>query len=138
MTRSQHLSARQRHGLLKVGDVLIAGDYEFPSFTGSGSAEHAERMLDYMNESDRNGLTVLLGLFRFVPRWLLRVLFFVAERHRFFPRPVGGALRMINIGVKGTVMTLYYSDVGRGPSIHGLIKWDARIVETAGASGERR
>jgi hypothetical protein len=128
-TRSQLLSTRQFEGLLKAGDILIPGDDALPSFSASGCAGEIDRMLPYMSESDRRGLTALLGIIRFLPRILVRWILALTEKHRSFPDAVGGPLRMINIGVKGAVMTLYYSDVGEGTSIYASIGWDAKIVE---------
>lgn len=129
MTASKHLSSTQLKGLAKVGDVLIPGDADLPSFSRSGSIEHADRMLDYMNESDRNGVKALLWLFRFTPRFKIRWILALTEKQRSFPEPLAGLCRMINLGLKGVVMTLYYSDLGPQPAILRAIHWDATIVE---------
>jgi hypothetical protein len=129
MTASKHLSSIQLKGLAKVGDVLIPGDADLPSFSRSGSIEHADRMLDYMNESDRNGVKALLWLFRFTPRFKIRWILALTEKQRSFPEPLAGLCRMINLGLKGVVMTLYYSDLGPQPSILRAIHWDATVVE---------
>lgn len=129
MTRPRLLSETQFKGLLKVGDILIPGDAELPSFSASGCAVQIDRMLPYMTESDRNGFKLLMALFRFLPRPIIRALVALTEQQRRFPDPIGSLLRMMNIGVKGAVMTLYYSDVGTGRSIHEIIGWDAKIVE---------
>ena len=126
---SRILSPEQHAGLLKVGDVLIPGDQQFPSFSRSRCAEHVDRMLAYMNESDLNGVKVLLGVFRLLPKFVLRGIIALTDKHRLFPDVIGAALRMINIGIKGLVMTLYYSDIGDGVSIYELIRWDAKVVE---------
>jgi hypothetical protein len=129
MNGPPQLTPGQRRGLCKAGDVLIPGDGEFPSFSAAGCADQIARMLPHMNDGDRRALLLLLGLFRCVPRVLLRFLFTLTANQRRFPEPLGAPLRLIDIGVKGVVMTLYYSDVGTGPSIHDLIRWDARVVE---------
>lgn len=129
MTTSKHLSPTQLKGLAKVGDVLIPGDDDLPSFSRSGAIEHADRMLDYMSESDRSGVMALLWLFRFTPRFKIRWILALTEKQRHMPEPLAGLCRMINLGLKGVVMTLYYSDLGPGPSVLQVIRWDARIVE---------
>jgi hypothetical protein len=129
MTTSKHLNPTQLAGLRKVGDVLIPGDDEFPSFSRSGSIEHVDRMLDYMYDSDRNGVKALLTLFRFTPRFKIRWIMALTEKQASFPEPLATLCRMVNLGLKGVVMTLYYSDLGPGPSVLEIIHWDSKVVE---------
>lgn len=135
-TTSRWLNAGQLHGLRKVGDIVIPGDGEFPSFTQSGVLAEVDRMFDYLNASDRDGLRMVLGAFRLLPRPLIRGILALSEHHRVLPGPLGAAARQVNLGVKGVVMTLYYSDVGTGRSIHELIGWDAKVVAPPAATGE--
>jgi len=129
MTTSRLLTANQFKGLLKAGDILIPGDADLPSFSASGCAAQVDRMLPHMTESDRSGFQILLAVFSFLPRFAVRGILALTEQHRRFPDAIGGALRMMNIGVKGSVMTLYYSDLGEGRSIFEVIGWDPKIVE---------
>jgi hypothetical protein len=126
---SKYLNATQLVGLRRVGDVLVPGDGDLPPFSRSGAIEHVDRMLEYMYESDRNGVTALLTLFRYTPRFLIGGIMSLTEKGGSLPEPLAAACRMINLGVKGVVMTLYYSDLGPGPSVLEAIHWDARIVE---------
>ncbi len=132
--KPQLLNATQYAGLLKIGDVLIPGDGELPSFSKSRCAEQADRMLAHMYEGDRSGVKFLLSLFRYLPRFAVRGLFRLSDRHESLPGPVAAAARLVNLGVKGVVMTLYYSDVGEGAAVFPVLHWDAKVVETPGAS----
>ncbi len=123
------LSRLQLTGLRRVGNILIPGDGELPSFAASASAAQIDRMLPHMSDSDRAGVQFLLALCGVLPRPLVRGLLALSERHRSAPEPIATALRMINIGLKGVVMTLYYSDVGTG-GVFDRIGWDAKVVET--------
>ena len=123
------LSHTQLAGLLKVGDLMIPGDGELPSFSASGCAQHADRMIAHMNPGDRDGIALLLGVFRFLPGFVLRALLHLTERHAAFPEPIAAGLRMVNIGVKGVVMTLYYSGLDAPGAILRGLKWDAKVVE---------
>jgi aldehyde dehydrogenase (NAD+) len=134
MSGARLLTPAQMAGLLKIGDVLIPGDDVMPSFSGAECAAQADRMLLYMNQGDRDGVRLLLGIFRFLPAVLLRAIFALTDRHERFPEPLAALLRLVNLGIKGVVMTLYYSDVGAGPSVHERIGWDARVVERDGAT----
>ncbi len=130
MNAPAQLTPTQLKGLLKAGDILIPGDGDLPSFSVAGCSGQVGRILPYMTDADRGGLLMLLALFHFLPRFVVHGLLALTERHARFPNAIGAVLRMINIGVKGVVMTLYYSDVGAGASIYDTIGWDAKIVET--------
>jgi len=125
---SKHLNDRQYAGLLHVGDILVPGGPELPSFRQARCAHHVDRMLAWMNQSDVRGLRTLLAVLLFVPAPVIRLLFAMADRSERFPGPIGTALRMANIGVKGSVMTLYYSGVAEGPPILEVMGWDAKVV----------
>lgn len=110
---TQMLSSLQQRGLNKVGDVLIPGDGTLPSFSASGCTAHADRMLGHMYDDDRAGVRGVLTLCGLLPRPVIRILFAMTERFSQAPPPIGGAMRLANLGIKGVVMTLYYSDVDR-------------------------
>lgn len=129
MTTSKHLNSGQLAALRRLGDILVPGDAELPSFSRSGSIDHVDRMLDYMYDSDRNGVKALLSIFRFTPTFVIRAIMALTEKQRSFPEPLGQVCRMINLGLKGVVMTLYYSDLGTGPSVLEVIHWDSQVVE---------
>jgi aldehyde dehydrogenase (NAD+) len=121
-------------GLLRIGDALIPGDGEFPSFSASRCAEQADRMFDHMYAGDLSGVKALLTAFRFLPRFVLRGLIRLTDAHDAAPEPAATLFRMINLGVKGVVMTLYYSGVDQGERVHELIRWDAKVVEPGHSS----
>jgi acyl-CoA reductase-like NAD-dependent aldehyde dehydrogenase len=131
------LTRTQRAGLLKLGDALIPGDGDLPSFSAAGCADEIHRMLPYMTESDRQGAMIVLTVFRFLPAFLIRAIVALTDYNRYFPGPLGGALRLIQIGVKGMVMTLYYSDIGSGTPLFPRIGWDAEVVQHEGESPRR-
>jgi aldehyde dehydrogenase (NAD+) len=123
------LSPGQMAGLAKLGDVMIPGDGDLPSFSASGCARHVDRMLPFMNESDRRGVVALLSALRFLPRPAVRAVVWLADRHRSVPEPLAAVLRLLNIGVKGVVMTLYYSGIDDAGAVHAGLGWDAKVVD---------
>lgn len=107
---SRWLTPRQYRGLERLGDAYCPGDDALPAFSALGCGEHVDRVLEYMPEADRNSLKGLLAACSWLPSRLLRVGLDLLER--FAPRapwPMGGGLRFLQMGVKGLVMTLYYS-----------------------------
>lgn len=139
MSPSKNLTPLQMRGLAKVGDVVIPGDDVLPSFSDSGSLRHVDRMLDHMSDFDRDGVKLLLTLLRFLPGFAIAAILHVAQRDRLLPGLLGAACRMVNIGIKGVVMTLYYSDLGDEPRILPAIGYDAKVVvsgETSSSADE--
>ena len=103
------LTPRQKKGLNKIGDVYCPGDGDFFSFTKSRSAELAPRMLENLPDQDRKDLLLLLTVISFLPNLFVRGLVVILERVTDLPTPVGALLRMMQLGLKGIVMSLYYS-----------------------------
>lgn len=130
MATSKQLNATQMRGLIKACDVIIPGDGQLPSFSRSGCLDHADRMLDYMTDFDLNGIRALLTVFAFLPKPMIAAILLLTEQHRHLPGPIAAACRMVNIGIKGIAVTLYYSDLGDGgPLVLPLLRWDSKIVE---------
>ena len=127
---SSWLSPAQLAGLVKVGDVLVPGEGDLPSLSASNCAAAADRLFAHMAPGDRDAVRIVLGVFRWLPRPVLYAIFWLTSRHRVAPEPLARVLRLVNLGVKGIVMTLYWSDVGEGRSVREAIGWDATIVET--------
>lgn len=106
---SRHLSPLQLKGLNKLGDVYAPGDERFPSFSQLGCVVAADRVLDYLPAGDRGSLKLLLGALRFVPTGLIAAFCRLLERAPTMRGPWGGPLRFLRMGIKGLIMTLYYS-----------------------------
>jgi acyl-CoA reductase-like NAD-dependent aldehyde dehydrogenase len=133
---SAALSSTQLAGLQKVGDVLIPGDGNLRSFSASGCAANVDVMLVHMNPEDRDGIQLLLGVLRFLPRFAVRGLFRLAGAQQKMPEPLAAVLRQINIGVKGMVMTLYYG-AEEGGAVQHALGWDAQVVEPGSPQARR-
>jgi aldehyde dehydrogenase (NAD+) len=120
------LTPRELAGLDKVGDVVLPGDGTLPPFSAVRSPADAERMLAHMTEKDRRGVKGVLAVFSFLPTVLVRAFYWLTDQHGRLPGALAAPFRMANIGIKGVVMTLYYTDSRGG--IHDAIGWDARVV----------
>jgi acyl-CoA reductase-like NAD-dependent aldehyde dehydrogenase len=124
---SKHLSENQLEGIVKVGNIIIPGDNDFPSFENAKVLDQIDRMLDYMTEEDRDGLSFLMGMFSYFPNFLIRFIINLAENNKKYPNIIGTPLRLIQMGVKGLIFTLYYSDLDEGNIIHKNINWNTQI-----------
>jgi hypothetical protein len=120
---SRSLTAKATRGFLKVGDLLVPGGDGLPSFSESGLITNAHRMLDYVPEGDRKGLIGLAEALARLPRWALRALFWACDRADRFPGPAASLLRQVDLGLKGFVYTLYYSD----PAVRRKLGWTAHV-----------
>ena len=123
-----HLKPAHIKGMLKLGKVIIAKDENFPSFRSVDPEKYINRMVDYMYEDDRGALLILLKIFAVLPAFLVswKLSFFdMGARWRGM---AGAPFRMLNIALKGLILTIYYSDMTESQSIHKEIGWDAKIV----------
>src|SRR4051794_4658759 len=107
---SRHLNPRQLRAIEKVGDFMCPGDGVLPRFAETGCVKHVDRILDYMPQGDLGDLKLLLGILALFPRFLLGLLFRLLEGSPAVPGPIGAPLRLIRIGMRGLVMSLYYGD----------------------------
>lgn len=129
-TCSKHFSARQIKGVMQLGDAFIPGDKQFPRFSETEFVREIDRMLDYMEVPDRDGLALLMNIFSVTPKWCIRLILKLCELERRLPLSLGTPFRLIQLGLKGVIFTLYYSGLedheGHGKRIHQLIGWDAQ------------
>ena len=109
------LDERARKCLLRAGDVLL------PRFSSTNAIQAADGVIDALPDGDRTSLVGLLRWLAVFPRFVLKMLFWVCERDRFFPGSLGVGLRLLALGLKGTIYTLYYGDEG----VLHEIGWDA-------------
>ncbi|MCF6247957.1 MAG: aldehyde dehydrogenase family protein [Desulfobacula sp.] len=132
MIVSKYFSQSQLKGLSKAGDVLLPGTKTSPSFSSTGCMSHMDRMAAYLSEDDLSGLQMLLSLFRWTPKWKISLLFKLCNKSDKIPSFFGAALRMLEIGVKGAVFSLYYANVTKpgyeGPKVHDAIGWHPKLV----------
>ena len=132
MKISKYFSQNQLLGLVKVGDVILPGTDVSPSFSAIGCIDHVDRMAAYLNPDDLNGLQMLLAIFRYAPKWAIRLLMTLCLKNERFPGFMGAALRTVDLGIKGLVMSLYYSnlpgDAYQGKKIFEIIGWDAKLI----------
>ena len=124
------LTARQRKGLLRLGDVAIPGDDVMPSFSQSNCADGINRMLPYMYPSDSSSLKALLDACAYLPKPVIAAICFAGDKADAVPGPLAGAFRMANIGIKGVVHSLYWSDLGSG-RVWEKVDYDPAMNEAA-------
>ena len=104
---------RVRVGLNRVGEVYC------PGFQELGCVDQAARVLDFLPPGDRNGLEILLTLLGWMPVGVTRWIVSWIEDPRwtdwdrplnFWEAPLAPGMRMLQLGLKGLAVSLYYGD----------------------------
>ena len=120
---SKYLGARQISGLEKMGDVLVPGDNELVSFKVSGCSSEVDRILDHMPRSDLKDLKLLLTLMSFLPMFIVSWFLAFLELSPRMPNWIAGPLRFVRLGIRGLVLTLYYSH----PQAHKVLGYKVGV-----------
>ncbi len=124
-SRSRYLRAQQVQSLDRIGDLYLPGTGSMPSFSASRCSDHVDSLLEAIPPGDRRSLALLLSVLRVVPLALLRLLLWFLDRHHRFPGLLAAPPRLLNLALKGTVMTLYFSGMngedGHGADVHAAM-----------------
>ncbi len=112
---SRHLGACQLRGLNKVGDCLVPGDEDLPSFAQSSCVVSVDRILDYLPAEDRADLGRVLLVLAFLPSFAVRWLMAFLEADLLLPDRLAAPLRYLRLGLRGLVLSLYYSEAAEQP-----------------------
>lgn len=96
-------------GLRRAGDIIVPGEGKFPRFSREGLEIHLPRMLNEMYADDRDGFSFLMTLFGLLPSLAVRLILWICAHDHWWPGFIARYLRQIHIGVRGVVLTLYYS-----------------------------
>ena len=121
--QSRTFSPLMIRGLLKAADVYV------PGFSRTGYIHEVDRIADYMTPADRSGIQALAIALALLPRFVVRLLVAWADRGVASRSPWAPTLRQIHLGLKGLVMSLYYSDVASDGEVFRHIGWDVRCGE---------
>lgn len=132
MPISRNLSPLACRGIQRAGDYWIPGGDGFPSFSESLSLPEVDRLADYITRVELKDLQLLCCVLALLPGPLLRTVLRFCDGSAEWPDdgPVGGLLREIRFGLKGIVMTLYYSDPTGEGAVHRQIRWDPKCGES--------
>ena len=115
-------------GVEKLGKVVMPPDSDFPAFSEIQAEKYINRMVDYMYEDDRSAIMIILKLFSVMPLFLIRWTMSLIEHGYKWKGMLGAPFRMLQIGLKGLIFTIYYSDMKSDQIIHSKIGYDAKIV----------
>lgn len=141
---SKHLSPFHLNSLARLGDLYIPGTERLPSFSQSGCLQHLDIVLDGLHPDDLVAVRWLLVGLRCLPKWVLRKLLSMMDRHDRYSEWIATPLRLVSLAIKGLVMSLYYSglptDESQSPTVLDRIGYslhcepDSADEEQPGAS----
>lgn len=126
------LGTRERRALNRLGDLMVPGDNEFPSYSELGCAERADDMLAYGDPDDVALLMTALRALSIMPAFVLRLVCWAAKNADRFPGPLGNNLRLFNIALRGLTVSLYFTGktgaAYQGKTPHELIGFELNRV----------
>lgn len=116
--QSAYLSQRQLKAIERLGDLMLPRSEEFPAFSELGCIAAVDEIMAWMPESDLADLKLLLHLLATMPDAGLKALIKQISSPDAWPEALASTLRQIDTGLRGIIMSLYYS--GRtGPDYSG-------------------
>lgn len=123
-----NLSKAHLKGIEKLGRVVIPDNIDFPPFKELQAEKYLNRMIDYMYDDDKSAILLILKLFSIIPLFKIRWTMSLIEKGSKWKGMTGAPFRMLQIGLKGLIFTIYYSDLTTDQTIHTKIGYDAKIV----------
>lgn len=123
---SQFLSKSEIKGLLKIGDILCPENDPFPSFSKSGCISKVDTAMKNLDPYDRNDLKLFLKISAILPKFMVKIVVVLINK------PFMTLLRMGNLGIKGVIFSLYYSEnkipEQKGKDIYDIIGYNVTSI----------
>lgn len=119
--------------MIRIGDILLPKNGEFPSFSETGSAEHLDDLTAYAPEGDIRDLNMVLTVFSYMPDFILKWLVSKMEHAHSSSGMLSTVLRQLDFGLRGLIFSCYYSGKtgtlfkGRNPL--DVIEFEIKRVE---------
>ena len=125
---SEHLSKRQTQVIERLGSLMLPRSEEFPSFSELGCIVAIDEIMAWMPGSDLADLKLLLNILSAMPDGGLQKLIQQISNPEPWPDAVASTLRQIDTGLRGIIMSLYYSG-RKGPDYAGQTPLELMGVE---------
>ena len=115
---SAPLGRMEQRVLNRIGDIMLPAHDGYPSFSELGCVVHVNDLAGYGPPEDIKALSLLLKILWIKPRFALRMFVWMIEHPDGFPEFMAVTLRQLQIGVRGLVVSLYFSGK-KGPDYAG-------------------
>jgi len=108
--KSRYFNQAALKGLNRIGNILVPGTGDFPSFSEYNCIEHVDDLLGYAPAEDVKDLGMVLMLLNYLPNALLIKLVRLLAGAPTKKGGISTLLRQLNMGIRGIVFSLYYSE----------------------------
>ncbi|MFW9928045.1 MAG: hypothetical protein ACFFD1_01485 [Candidatus Thorarchaeota archaeon] len=123
---SKFLSKRELKALIKIGNILIPKNDPFPSFSEIGCIKYVDDALENLDPYDLSDLKLFFKLMSILPKFLSKLILLWMNSSKI------SLLRLGNLGIRGIVFTLYYSNKTAseysGQKTHDLIGYHVKSI----------
>ncbi len=111
MSVSRFYNTKQIASLERLGDILIPRTEEFPAFSDVGCVMYVDEVMEVAKPQDIQDFGLLLTVMRFLPKFMLIWIIKLGIHANKFPEFIAPLLRQLDIGIRGVIYSLYYSNV---------------------------
>jgi hypothetical protein len=125
---SVYFNKAQLRALERLGNLMLPRSGDYPSFAELGCLAHIDEIAAWIPDSDRADLGLLLNLLALMPDFGLRGLIQLVQNPDRWPEGLAAVLRQIDTGLRGIIMSLYYSG-RKGPAWTGPTPLELMGVE---------
>ena len=116
---SQILSKAAIKGVNRLGDIIIPGIEDLPSYSEFGGVEHVDDLLKYAPSSDIGDLNLILAILSFMPSFVLKWVVAKMTRSHHGGNGMSVIFRQLDLGLKGIILSTYYTEKG-GSNYQGV------------------
>jgi len=124
--KSVFLSTTELKALKKIGDIIIPENNPFPSFSQTACIQHIDDVLSFLCDKDLADLKALLRFNAFLPTSI------VSLALRLMNSSLLSIFRLVSLGLKGLIMTLYYSNKTgidyKGKQPYDIIDYHVHVI----------
>lgn len=125
---SEYLSHRAMRGLNKVGDIVAPGFENMPQFSDTGCILYIDEIMRVTKKADVDSLNILLTIIAIMPCFFAKALLWLGGQNEKTPDFIGSQLRLLDIGLRGVIISLYYSGLStpefKGTGVHQAMGYD--------------
>ena len=106
---SEYMGHKELTVFNRLGDLMMPAYEEFPAFSELGCIAHIDGVVGHAPEEDIAQLRGFLKILYIMPTFVLRLVIWLTESADKWPEPIGTNLRLLDMGLRSVVVSLYYS-----------------------------
>lgn len=107
---SKHLSNNALKAVIRIGDIMIPKNGEFPSYSEFGGYEYIDETLECIPENDVKTLDTIFSVLSFMPTFVLKWLVNKMIKSYHQNGMLSHIFRQLNFAIKGLILSTYYTE----------------------------